>query len=120
MGDLGFGQIILLVVLVLVPLIRWVLHKVRLSAGNETPVDVSPVPERLQAMPKSPVPVRRVVRDESPAPQEPVLARKPSGSRFFKRTLVGSSMNVRRGILMMTILGPCRAFDPQDHRVGPL
>jgi len=38
----------------------------------------------------------------------------PASNRLTKRSLLGTTRDVRRGIVIMTLLGPCRAFDPPD------
>jgi hypothetical protein len=37
-----------------------------------------------------------------------------ANNRFTKESLLGTTRDVRRGIVIMTLLGPCRAFDPPD------
>lgn len=115
MGDLSFGQIILLMVFVLVPLINFVIKQLKRRVENETPAD-EPVPEtprRVQATPKvvGP-PAPPTLRNE--ALKEPVTPKPLSRGRFSKRSLLENTRDVRRGIIIMTILEPCRTFDPRD------
>jgi hypothetical protein len=46
--------------------------------------------------------------------QAPTVSSPLSESHSAKRRLVGAKGDVQRGIVIMTILGPCRAFDPAD------
>ena len=116
MRDLGFGQILLLIVFILVPLIKFVMQRVRKPVESETPADepVLGTPRRAQATPESPPPTPHASRNEVHASQAPTVATLLSRGRFSKRSLLGNTRDVRRGIILMTILGPCRAFDPPD------
>ena len=37
-----------------------------------------------------------------------------ANDQVTKRSLFGNTRDARRGIVIMTLLGPCRAFDPPD------
>jgi hypothetical protein len=116
MKDLGFGQIILLmIVFILVPLIKFVLQRVRKPVESETPTDKSApdTPGRAQATP-APPPTPRASRNRVRESQAPIVLTPLARSHFTKRSLLGTPRDVRRGIILMTILGPCRAFDPPE------
>ena len=120
MENLGLGQILLLILFILVPLINFVMRRVRKSVESETPADepVLDTPRRAQATPKPPPPTRRASRNEVHASQAPAVATPLSRGRFSKRSLLGNTRDVRRGMILMTILGPCRASDsPESRRV---
>jgi hypothetical protein len=120
MEDLGFGQILLLLAFILVPpLIRFIMRLVRRPVESETPADepVLDTPSRVQATPTSPLLTPRASRSEVHASQAPVVVTPLSRGRFSERLLLGNTRDVRRGIILMTILGPCRAFDPPDYLV---
>jgi hypothetical protein len=116
MENLGFGQILLLILFILVPLIKFVMRRVRKPIESETPADepVLDTPGRAQATPKSPPPAPRASRNEVHASQAPTVVTSLSRGRFSKRSLLGNTRDVRRGIIIMAILGPCRAFDTPE------
>jgi hypothetical protein len=117
MGELGLGQIILLIVFILVPVINFVIKQLRRPVGSETTEDepVLETPRRAQATPESlPLTPSYTSRKEFHASQALTMETPLSRRRFFKRALLENAGDVRRGIIIMTILGPCRAFDPRD------
>jgi hypothetical protein len=75
--------------------------------------DQAPGRDRIAAPPAAPtrVPERRPRpraepgRDARPTPVAPIGARPPARSRL------GTLRDVRRGIVLMTVLGPCRALE---------
>lgn len=60
------------------------------------------------APPPPPVPARAPVVSRRPAPPPPIRPRRVS------RRLLTSPLDARRGIIMMTILGPCRGLERPD------
>lgn len=112
MGDLGLVPILLLMVFILLPLLKAVMQRVgRLE--DQIPEEESLTPIRRQA---------QATRASLPTPrasghrelQAPIVLTPPAKSHFTRRSLLGTPRDVRRGIILMTILGPCRAFDPPD------
>ncbi len=116
MGELNFGQIILVVGFIVVMIIKNVLERARKRTEDPVP-DQAPaeaaavqIPRQAQATPEPPSTLRasRVRAHESQAPSI-----RPAGeSGFIRKSLLRSPRDVQRGIILMTILGPCRAFDP--------
>ena len=53
----------------------------------------------------APAPVDRV---ERPRPPDPALLRR---KRYTRRSLLGSKRDLRRAIVLMTVLGPCRGME---------
>jgi len=49
--------------------------------------------------------------------QAPTVSTLPSRSRFKKRPFLGTTRDLRRVIIKMTLPGPCRAFDPMDQLI---
>ena len=76
---------------------------------------VPEIPEQAPATPEiSPVSTWsdiRFGRSEAPS-ASPALARR----RFSRRSLMGTKRDVQNAIVIATILGPCRAFEPHDVR----
>lgn len=116
MRDLGFGQIILLmIVFILVPLIKFVMQRVRRRLEDQIPEEESVTQIRWQAQATpAPLPTPRASHNRVRELQAPIVLTPLARSHFTKRSLLGTSRDVRRGIILMTILGPCRAFDPPD------
>jgi hypothetical protein len=115
MKNLSFGQILLLIVFILVPLINFLLRRARRRLEDRTPQDeaVTQMRRQAQTTPAS-LPAPRRSRDRLHGSDEPTVAAPLSRQRFSQRSLLENSRDVRRGIIIMTILGPCRTFDPMD------
>jgi hypothetical protein len=74
-----------------------------------------PVEQRLRQGQTTPAPrlTPRAAGDRahgSPARTVPL----PANDRVTKKSPLGTARDVRRGIAIMTLLGPCRAFDSPD------
>jgi len=115
MKNLSFGQILLLIVFILVPLINLLIHRARRRLETQTPKDDAAVQTRRQAqVTPAPAPTARAARNSLRDVQEPTVTAPLSRRRFSQRSLLENRSDVRRGIIIMTILGPCRTFDPLD------
>jgi hypothetical protein len=111
MKNLSFGQILLLIVFILVPLINFLMHRARRRLETQTPRDEALAQMRRQAQATpAPAPTPRAAREV----QEPTVTAPLYRRRFSQRALLENRRDVRRGIIIMTILGPCRTFDPLD------
>ncbi len=73
----------------------------------------SQVPEELEDTPAAPA-VCDVVDGVRGRSDAPVVA--PARRRFSRKSLMGSRHAVQNGVVVATILGPCRAFEPHDVR----
>jgi len=115
MKNLSFGQILLLSVFILVPLINFLMHRARRRLEGQTPQHKAApqIPLEAQITPAS-LPAPRASRDRLHGSEEPTVAAPLSRQRFSQRRLLENRRDVRRGIIIMTILGPCRTFDPVD------
>jgi hypothetical protein len=115
MKNLSFGQILLLILFILVPLINFLLQQARRRLETQTPQDkaVAQIRRQAQTTPAS-LPPPRPPRDRLHGSEEPTVATPLSRRRFSQRSLLENRRDVRRGIIIMTILGPCRTFDPLD------
>ena len=69
------------------------------------------VMETPAASPVSSVAVGHFGRDEAPGASSAL-----PGRRFARRSLMGTRREVQNAIVIATILGPCRAFEPHDVR----
>ena len=110
MRNFSIEPIILLIIFILIPLANYVLERMRRRFEPPTR-SRQPMPDmgmRRQAAPApaSPAPRARA----QAAPPNRILA--PSRSRWSRKTLFRTRRDVRRVIVAMTVLGPCRAYDP--------
>lgn len=78
------------------------------TAGRDRPAVPPAGPTR--AAEKRPEPRARAGRVARPTPLVPAGARRPARSR------IGTLKDVRRGIVLMTVLGPCRALEAAPLR----
>jgi hypothetical protein len=136
--DGNFEQLIILAVVVLAWVVNFVLDLVR-SRGRPAPrrdrekdlaleeqeIDLAevmreraseaapPAPERRSADPRPPiVVVPAVTSGRLPVPPPRPAARLPERGRLRRRI---NPLEARRGIVLMTILGPCRGVEPPPN-----
>jgi len=115
MRDVGFGSIILLIVFILVPLIQFVMRRVRMRLEDQILETKSVTQIRRQAQAtQAPLPTPRVPRNTLREAQEPTVATPRSRRRQVQGAFLINRRDARRGIIIMTVLGPCRTFDPLD------
>lgn len=106
-------QIVLLIVFILLPLFNFVMQRMKTRPKSHTPKEEPAAPIRRQApATPAPPPTPRASRSRVHGPQAPTISTAISMSHVTKRSLLGTSRDIRRGIILMTILGPCRTFDP--------
>src|SRR5262249_54607622 len=136
MQNLGIGQVLLLLLFIVPPLIIFLLQRVRKRRDHRIPQE-KPVEQRLRQGQTTPTP--RLTPQEKPVKQRlrqgqttptPRLTPRAAGDRVHgspartvpllaidrvtKKSPLGTARDVRRGIAIMTLLGPCRAFDSPD------
>jgi hypothetical protein len=112
MRNLGIGNVLLLFFFIVLPLINFLLQRVRKRRDHRIPQEkpVKQILRQAQTTP-TPQPTPRAAGDRvhgSPARTLTPLA----NDRVTRRSLFGNTRDARRGIVIMTLLGPCRAFDP--------
>jgi hypothetical protein len=105
-------------------LFQYVVQRIRRRRQQSEAPQEEPLPQdeslpeiwgRAPAIPAvSPVPVERVGRSEALAASAAIPRR-----RSAVRSLLRTKRDLRRAIIIMTILGPCRAFEPFDIRQLP-
>jgi hypothetical protein len=115
MPDIPFGQLLVLIAFILVPLINVLLERVRRwrfqrQVPREEPPQqpsprtfVKPPPLKLAAPASERVPAREV----GETPPRPRRQRR-------KKTFFTSRRDLRRAVILMAVIGPCRAVDPAD------
>lgn len=105
--------IILLILFIAIPLANYVIERMRRRYEPRAP-DSRRDPDmgmRRQAAP--PPPASFALRERAQeAPR--TIAVQPLRRRGFTQTLFRNKRDLRRTIVAMTILGPCRANDPPD------
>ena len=110
MRNFSFEPIIVLIIFILIPLANYVLARMRRRFEQPSPTR-KPMPDmgfRRQAA-ATPTPASPTLRERSEeAPPNRVLSR----SRWSRKTLFRTRRDARRVIVAMTVLGPCRAYDP--------
>jgi hypothetical protein len=106
---LGLGVALLLNLLAR-GLRRWGTGDAPRGAAPEAP----PGPARGRRPPPPVVEPRRAGEGPSAASSRP--AGPPVDARRRTRAPLGGRRAVRRGIVLMTVLGPCRALEPPDSR----
>jgi hypothetical protein len=116
MENLSFGQVLLLILFILVPLINFVRQRLRRRVENQIPQQAQMTLARRQAQE---APARAEIpgglrQNRLREAQESPFAAAPSRRSSYRRSFTENKRDVRRGIIMMTILGPCRTFDPKD------
>lgn len=81
------------------------------SADREPPEQAKPLPEiwgRAQPAPAA-VPPPGVMPMPAPAPEAPPVAEEAPRRRSAARSFLRGRGNLRRAMVVMTVLGPCRA-----------
>ena len=108
------AQLFILVVLVVVLLINLLARVLRRRVKGDAPRGLEPdTPQIPPRGPRRPPPVVQPRRAREGPHDIPVpRAVPPSAVRRRARPSVGNLRAVRRGIVLMTILGPCRALEP--------
>lgn len=112
MKNFNLAPVVLLLIFLLIPLANYFLN--RLKQRFEPPARPrQPMPDmglRRQPAPLSAPPATRAAVPATP-PTEAILPRR---SRESRRALFRTRREMRRAIIAMTVLGPCRANEPPD------
>jgi hypothetical protein len=109
MGELLLLLVIGVILWLLNLLQAWVQRRQRGTARHAEREGGPPVPP-VVLRPRPPQLAREMARHGLPVPAvEPRVAIRQRVPRRF-----GSRRDIRRGIVLMTILGPCRALEPPD------
>jgi hypothetical protein len=114
MRSIGITQIVLLVLFIVVPIINYILarkerqRKRRIESRRSATQPVA-VPAHRPAQRQSTVAPEFVASRTAALPQAGVQPRGRSRQALFR-----SRRDLRRTIIAMTILGPCRADDPPN------
>ena len=114
------AEFFILVMMALVLVLNLLARGLRRWGTGDAPRGTAPeapqIPPRVHRLPPPVVEPRRAGRGPATAPSRP--AGPPADARRRARAPLGGRRAVRRGIVLMTVLGPCRALEPPDSR-GP-
>jgi hypothetical protein len=118
--ELNFGRIIFMVGFIVLLLIRFLRQRARRRPQRQ-------VPDQMVAEPSEARPPRQAHPPPPPPPSTPPgLHGRVDPSRvpktppalgeghLMRKALLENPHDARRGIILMTLLGPCRAFDPPE------
>ena len=114
----AFTQLLLVVAFLLLPLLSVVMQRVmrrRLEEHTPERESMTPMPRRAPPTP-APVPTLRASPLRVGASPAPIVSTPLPQRQCTQRSIVGSRRDTRRGIMMMTILGPCRALAWRESR----
>jgi hypothetical protein len=111
MPDIPFGQLLILIAFILFPLINWLLQRMQRRFENQTPRQPprQPAPRTFAKPPLEVVSSARERVHPANMPESP-----RASSRRRKRSLFTNRRDLRRAVILMTVLGPCRANDQRD------
>jgi hypothetical protein len=113
MPDIPFGQVLVLLALILLPLINLLLQRMqrRFEQRPREEPPRQPAPRTFTKAPPMEVIARSSERARAPDKLESLArpTRQLRKKRFFT-----SRRDLRRAIILMTVLGPCRAVDSTD------
>jgi len=117
MRNITFEQILLVIIFILAPLLNFILQRVKGRLANQLPRQEPKEPMRRQSRivpTAAPPPAPNPADTRAPRSRVPAISVFRSQRRSSKTSLLGSPRDLRRGIIIMTILGPCRANEPPD------
>ena len=105
-------QLLFLVLFVLLPL----LNMLRKALRNRRPAPPVPEAGRVEPMPvrrPPPMVLHPVPELVRPPARATTAERRPVQAAEQRRRTAFSPSDIRRGIVIMTLLGPCRALEPE-------
>ena len=112
MSNFSFEPIIVLILFILIPLANYLLERMRRRFEPPKPTG-QPMPDmgfRRQAAPE-PTPASSAIRERAQE-ASPTRVLSSSQRRWSRNALFRTRRDVRRVMVAMTVLGPCRAYDP--------
>jgi hypothetical protein len=113
MQEIPFTQILVLLAFILFPLINWLLQRMQRRFESQPPRQppAQPAPRTFAKAPPTEVIASSMERIPPARMPQPLLSRR---KQFIKRSLFRSRGDLRRAIILMTVLGPCRANQSLD------
>ncbi len=107
-------QVLLFAALVLAPLFSVLVRAVRRRLEGEAPRDLGPAPSVVPRVRTPPLPALATAPGSRATPRGAALgvAVAPAAADERAPSRLRGRREVRRGIVLMTVLGPCRALEP--------
>ena len=113
MQDIPLTQILVLLAFILFPLMNWLLQRMQRRFESQTPSRPPPQPAPRTFAKAPPIEIVASPRERVPPAKSPETLL--SGrNQPIKRSLFRSRRDLRRAIILMTVLGPCRANRAED------
>jgi len=117
MRTVSLEQILLLVAFVVLPLLNVLFQRVKRHFETNPPQgeswpDIAPEAPEVQEIPQLLWEPRMSRRDRLHEIQAPAVSTSLPRRNLAKKLTLGSRQDIRRGIVLTAVLGPCRAFDP--------
>ncbi len=108
-------QILILLMFIVLPLLNMLFQRAKRRSEDKHPEDeFGPKVAQLAQATPAPPPTPRASRNRVHGSQAPTVSTPLPRRRSVKKLTLGSRREIRRGIILMAILGPCRTFDPPD------
>ncbi len=119
MQDIPFTQILVLLAFILFPFLNWLLQRMQRRFESPAPRQprAQPAPRTFAKPPPMEVIAAPMERMPSARLPDTLLSRR---KQLIKRSLFRSRGDLRRAIILMTVLGPCRANQSLDAEARSL
>ena len=119
MQDIPFTQILVLLAFILFPFLNWLLQRMQRRFESQAPRQppAQPAPRTFAKPPPIEAIASPMERLPSAKVSETLLSRR---KQLIKRSLFRSRGDLRRAIILMTVLGPCRANQSLDAEARSL
>lgn len=113
MKTVGLEQILFLIVFIVLPLLNVLFQRVKRHFETKPP-EAGPRPDRVEEAQAIPQQLRepRMPRKRLHEIQAPTVSTSLPRRISATKLTLGSRQEMRRGIVLMAVLGSCRAFDP--------
>jgi hypothetical protein len=114
MQEIPFTQILVLLAFILYPLLNWLLQRMQRRYQSQAPRQPpsQPAPRTFAKAP----PAEIIIPAGPPAPPLRVSESLLSRRNQSRRSLFRSRRDLRRAVILMTVLGACRANDTPDDQ----
>jgi hypothetical protein len=114
MPDIPFAQILILIAFILFLLINLLLRRMQRRVEQQAPRQPPPPQPAPRTFVPPPPEIIASLKERVRAPELPERPPPPRSGRLRKRSLFRNRRDLRRAIILMTVLGPCRAAESSD------
>ena len=117
MKTVGLEQILILIALIVLPLLNVLFQRVKRHFEAKPPEGESRpgIAEEVQEIPQQ-LREPRMSRNRHHEIQVSAVSTSPPRRNSATKLTLGSRQEIRRGIVLMAVLGSCRAFDPPSWK----